>query len=336
MFCAGHARRALDDGAQVRLLWATAGGLAPARRRLAEGARVLAALGLPATAAVDLHLPDQHAVEHVTTIARAVGRIDDACGGGEREREAVVYVPAYEGGHPDHDAVNLAAALAVATRPGLRAVEFPLYRRGPFGLTVQQPLQPRGRRRSGASSCRSATRTWPCGAPSRAPTRASSRRRFCPCWRWRGGRAGGGPNRPAPCPPTTTPGRLTPAACSTSSTRRGGSRAGAPPRRAAARRRAEGARRTVTAWSGRTGVAKRPSSGRSAAAAGRAAYGRGTNPMRSRTLAMVRSAMAAARSAPSRSTSRVKPLSAPSSFMRRWNGASVSTTTSARSFLNSA
>ncbi len=32
---------------------------------------------------------------------------------------AIVYVPAYEGGHPDHDAVNLAAALAVAARPGL-------------------------------------------------------------------------------------------------------------------------------------------------------------------------------------------------------------------------
>jgi len=146
VFCAGHLRRALDGGGRVRLLWATAGGLAPARSRLAEGARVLDVLSLPTSAAVDLGLPDQHAVEHVGAIAREVGRLldeghrgGDRRDGDDRDGDAVVYVPAYEGGHPDHDAVNLAAALAVAARPGLQAVEFPLYRRGPFGLTVQQP-----------------------------------------------------------------------------------------------------------------------------------------------------------------------------------------------------
>jgi len=141
VFCAGHLRRALTGGGGVRLLWATAGGLAPARRRLAEGARVLDVLGLPTTAAVDLRLPDQHAVEHVEAIAGEVGRLldDGRRDTDDRDGGAVVYVPAYEGGHPDHDAVNLAAALAIAARPGLQAVEFPLYRRGPFGLTVQQP-----------------------------------------------------------------------------------------------------------------------------------------------------------------------------------------------------
>ena len=169
VFCAGHLRRALADGESVRLLWATAGGLAPARRRIAEGARVLTLLDLPARAGRDLHLRDQHAVEHVTVIAREAGRLldqradeesvqdtagrpaaggattihapgDDATvhapGGGE---VTTVYVPAYEGGHPDHDAVNLAAALAAAARPGLRVVEFPLYRRGRFSLAVQSP-----------------------------------------------------------------------------------------------------------------------------------------------------------------------------------------------------
>ncbi|MGD0997281.1 MAG: PIG-L family deacetylase [Thermoleophilia bacterium] len=141
VFCAGHLRRALAAGGQVRLLWATAGGLAPARRRIAEGARVLEALGLPVTAAVDLRLRDQHAVEHVALIAREVGRLLDADSRGQddRGRDEVVYVPAYEGGHPDHDAVNLAATLAAAARPGLRVVEFPLYRRGPIGLAVQPP-----------------------------------------------------------------------------------------------------------------------------------------------------------------------------------------------------
>ena len=140
VFCAGHLRAALAAGARVRLLWATAGGLAPAGRRLAEGARVLEALGLPATAATDLRLRDQRAVDHVEVIARELERmLDDGLSDNDGERNAVVYVPAYEGGHPDHDAVNLAAALAARARPGLRAVEFPLYRRGPFGLAVQSP-----------------------------------------------------------------------------------------------------------------------------------------------------------------------------------------------------
>ena len=51
VFCAGHLRRALPAPGTSGLLWATAGGLAPARRRLAEGARVLRLLGLPADAA---------------------------------------------------------------------------------------------------------------------------------------------------------------------------------------------------------------------------------------------------------------------------------------------
>jgi len=151
VFCAGHLRRALAGGESVRLLWATAGGLAPARRRIAEGARVLQLLGLPAGAGRDLQLRDQHAVEHVTVIAREAGRLLNQRADEESARDATVhapggdneattvYVPAYEGGHPDHDAVNLAATLAAVARPGLRVMEFPLYRRGRFGLAVQSP-----------------------------------------------------------------------------------------------------------------------------------------------------------------------------------------------------
>lgn len=51
----------------------------------------------------------------------------------------LVYVPAYEGGHPDHDAVNLAVAVLRSRRPELAAREFPLYRRGRAGLSVQAP-----------------------------------------------------------------------------------------------------------------------------------------------------------------------------------------------------
>jgi LmbE family N-acetylglucosaminyl deacetylase len=147
VFCAGHLRRALAGGGRVHLLWATAGGLAPARRRVAEGARVLELLGLTGATGSDLHLADQHAAEHVGAIAAAVAQLVDsvpgearAAGDDARGTGVTVYVPAYEGGHPDHDAVNAAAALVAAARPSLRVVEFPLYRRGPLGLSVASPL----------------------------------------------------------------------------------------------------------------------------------------------------------------------------------------------------
>jgi LmbE family N-acetylglucosaminyl deacetylase len=155
VFCAGRLRRALAAGADIRLLWVTAGGLAPARLRIAEGARALRALGLPAGAGRDLTLPDQRAVEHIAEVATELVRLVDAATvpagdgrraepPGEHREPATVYVAAYEGGHPDHDAVNAAAALAAGQRPGLRVVEYPLYRRGPFGLSVQAPTPAAG------------------------------------------------------------------------------------------------------------------------------------------------------------------------------------------------
>ncbi len=136
VFCAGRLRHAQAAGADVRLLWATAGGLAPARRRIAEGVRVGSLLGLDGTACRDLRLRDQRAAEHVDVIAReALRMIDDAAPG----LVATILVAAYEGGHPDHDAVNLAASLVRAVRPAMEVLEYPLYRRGSFGLTVQSP-----------------------------------------------------------------------------------------------------------------------------------------------------------------------------------------------------
>jgi len=141
VFCAGHIHRALAGGARVLMLWATAGGLAPAGRRLGEGARVRDLLRLPDENVRDLELPDRAAVRHVAAIAAAA----DALLGPTDDADVAVFVPAFEGGHPDHDAVNLAVALLRAGRPGLTAFEFPLYRRGRFGLTVQARRPPAGR-----------------------------------------------------------------------------------------------------------------------------------------------------------------------------------------------
>ena len=139
VFCAGHLLCALATGRRIRILWATAGGLAPAGRRVLEGARVCRVLGLAPGAVRDLRLPDQDALWHVESIAGAAEELLHAPAAGAAGEAPAVYVPAYEGGHPDHDAVNLAVAVLCSRRPELVAREFPLYRRGPAGLSVQTP-----------------------------------------------------------------------------------------------------------------------------------------------------------------------------------------------------
>jgi LmbE family N-acetylglucosaminyl deacetylase len=139
VFCAGHLLRAKTAGKRLRILWASASGLAPAGRRLLEGARVGRLLGLASGAAHELRLPDQSAMFHIASIARAAEALLDAARADGDDEAPVVYVPAYEGGHPDHDAVNLAVAVVCSRRPELRAREFPLYRRGGAGLSVQSP-----------------------------------------------------------------------------------------------------------------------------------------------------------------------------------------------------
>jgi LmbE family N-acetylglucosaminyl deacetylase len=149
VFCAGHILQALAAGRRLHFLWATAGGLAPAGRRVLEGARVCRALGLAPGAVRDLRLADQRAVFHVAHIAGALETLLDAALADGAREAPTVYVPAYEGGHPDHDAVNLAVAVLRSRRPEVSAREFSLYRRGPAGLTVQAP--------------------WPAASTSRGP-----------------------------------------------------------------------------------------------------------------------------------------------------------------------
>src|SRR5450830_819694 len=88
-------------------------------RRLLEGARVCRLLGLAPGAVRDLRLPDQGAMFHIARIAGAAeALLDTAVAHGDGEAPAM-YVPAYEGGHPDHDAVNLAVAVLRSRRPEL-------------------------------------------------------------------------------------------------------------------------------------------------------------------------------------------------------------------------
>jgi LmbE family N-acetylglucosaminyl deacetylase len=136
VFCAGALAAALAAGRRVKILWATAGGLAPAARRLSEGRRVQRLLALPDADVRMLGLPDQHAVDHLDLLESEAASLMDGV--------AEVYVTAWEGGHPDHDAMNLAAARLRAQVGGMGArpafFEFGLYRRGRGGLAVKTPV----------------------------------------------------------------------------------------------------------------------------------------------------------------------------------------------------
>ena len=111
------------------------GRSAPARLRRWEGRGALRALGLTEAGGIDLGFGDQHALHHIQEIAAVAGTLVRNAAPGEVR----VLVPAYEGGHPDHDAVNAAAALLRQERPDAVVTEFAMYRRGRRGLSVQAP-----------------------------------------------------------------------------------------------------------------------------------------------------------------------------------------------------
>lgn len=143
VFCAGHIARALSERRTVRLLWVTAGGSATARRRDAEGEAARYVLGLTGAGARSLGLPDQGALDHLDAVLQeARCCLADLRTAAPDGPAVVVFVPAYEGGHPDHDAVNLAAARLARGAPDVRVFEFPLYRRAGLGIATQAPRSP--------------------------------------------------------------------------------------------------------------------------------------------------------------------------------------------------
>jgi LmbE family N-acetylglucosaminyl deacetylase len=106
---------------------------ADARRRELLTALALAGIGREQTTVFGI--PDQQASLDLAALSRRLAELITWL------RPECVLVPAYEGGHPDHDAVAFAvwAARAVLRRAGLRvpiAIEFPLYHAGPAGQVV--------------------------------------------------------------------------------------------------------------------------------------------------------------------------------------------------------
>ncbi|MGY2050030.1 PIG-L deacetylase family protein [Methylobacterium sp. JK268] len=100
-----------------------------ARARARELDAALGLVGVPPERRIALGLADQGVAEAIAPLAR---RLADLF----RERGLrVVLTHAYEGGHPDHDAVALAVQGAKRLLGGaLAVIEMPYYHRGPEGM----------------------------------------------------------------------------------------------------------------------------------------------------------------------------------------------------------
>ncbi|MFA6002305.1 MAG: PIG-L family deacetylase [Thermoleophilia bacterium] len=122
--------QALAVRGDVSAAWVTRGGLHGGRRE-AESRRAMDILGVHPQRLHFFRLPDGRVLEHTDEVISRLTRLI------QRLKPASVFVPAFEGGHPDHDAVQLAAAEAIRrcvpdssgdrSRPQL--YEFPLYNR---------------------------------------------------------------------------------------------------------------------------------------------------------------------------------------------------------------
>lgn len=122
-FIAVTMRRLVAARLPVAAVWLTRGGLHGDRRE-AESRRAMELIGVDPSSQHFLRLPDGHALDSLEDI---IVRLSSLL---RRLKPASIFVPAFEGGHPDHDTVQLAAAAAVM-RTGQRPdiYEFPLYNR---------------------------------------------------------------------------------------------------------------------------------------------------------------------------------------------------------------
>jgi LmbE family N-acetylglucosaminyl deacetylase len=129
----------VTDGAPRNGVDARANGFsgweAYAEARRVELDVALALAGAQSIFRLCLGLPDQEAYLHLTEIVRALAGLFD------ERKIATVLTHAFEGGHPDHDAVAFAVAHVARD---MEIVEMPYYRLGPSGQLSQDFLDVNG------------------------------------------------------------------------------------------------------------------------------------------------------------------------------------------------
>ena len=148
--------RALADGRQVRCVWMTDGGWGgqDIQRRQRESQNVLSAMGVPRQAMDFLGAEHGFADGDLCNCLDAL--VEALCARYRDLAPSQILVPAWEGGHPDHDASHL-AGLALAARTSSEVLQYGLYQGenlpGPV-FRVLAPLPANGPHRTIAVSAR--------------------------------------------------------------------------------------------------------------------------------------------------------------------------------------
>lgn len=128
IFINARIRRLVASRREVGALWLTSGLLAPSPEvRRQESRAAMARLGVPERALTFWDYPDLRTLGYLEELVNGIA------GYLESRVVAEVYVPAYEGGHPDHDVANFAVSQAAARiRLSAPIYEFPI-NTGPRG-----------------------------------------------------------------------------------------------------------------------------------------------------------------------------------------------------------
>jgi LmbE family N-acetylglucosaminyl deacetylase len=108
-------RRLVAARLPVTAVWLTRGGLHGDRRE-AESRQAMELIGLDPREQIFFRLPDGQVLDFMDEIVERLARLFG------KVRPASIFVPAFEGGHPDHDAAQLAAAAALKRAGGNRVV----------------------------------------------------------------------------------------------------------------------------------------------------------------------------------------------------------------------
>lgn len=130
----------VTDGAPRNLNDAHAAGFSTAAEyadaRLRELETALRAAGVRIDSLVNFGIPDQQAARRLVELTNRLVRIIQTRGLG------IIFTHAYEGGHPDHDAVafavHAAARLLESRSRPVTVVEMPYYKCGAVGMDCQQ------------------------------------------------------------------------------------------------------------------------------------------------------------------------------------------------------
>ena len=122
IFINARIRYLVAAGRKVEALWLTSGLLAPSPEiRRQESRAAMGRLGVPDHALTFWDYPDLRTLGHLEDIVSGIASYLEC------RSIAEVYVPAYEGGHPDHDVANFAVSHAAARiRLSAPIYEFPI------------------------------------------------------------------------------------------------------------------------------------------------------------------------------------------------------------------